>query len=77
MRFSRLLQKIILKGCELMKYFVVSKFYNSGKVEACILLESEITDDVRTEEKEDYDQYVDEFPSYEEADEFKKQCALA
>jgi hypothetical protein len=60
-----------------MKYYVVSKFFDNGKVQAEILLESEKTEDIKSEMKENYDQYVDTFDSYEEAEKFKKECFLA
>lgn len=60
-----------------MKYYVISKFYDSGKVKAFILLESEMSDDYKTESKPNFDQYVDAFDSLKEAEKFKNDCYLA
>jgi hypothetical protein len=39
------------KGDLIMKYYVVSKFFDNGKVKAEILTESEMSEDIKTETK--------------------------
>ncbi|MEL7608124.1 MAG: hypothetical protein AAGU74_01300 [Bacillota bacterium] len=66
-------------------YYVEQKYFDNGKVEVRILLESEVVGaggetaryaaakpgDAFCEEHADYDLYVDCFSTYEEAEEFK------
>lgn len=61
-----------------MKYYVVSRYYNSGKTEAKIHLESEITiNEEYFKETDSYDEYIDNFSSYEEAEKHKKEVENA
>jgi hypothetical protein len=56
-----------------MKYYVITKFYDSGKVVAGIVLESEYAGE-QNESNSRYDQYVDEFDSYEKAAAFVEEA---
>ncbi len=56
-----------------MKYYVISKFYNDGKVRAGIVLESEYAGE-KYESNSRYDRYVDEFDSYEKAAAFVEEA---
>jgi hypothetical protein len=59
----------------MMKYYVVSRFYDSGAVEAEMVLESEYNHRKHREYTgHNYDQYCDTFPSYEKALKFLNEC---
>lgn len=59
-----------------MKYYVISKFYNDGKVSAGIIREEDY-EGQQNESNKRYDQYVDCFESLEEANKFYVQCRRA
>jgi len=54
-------------------YYVLSRFYNRGRVTAEIILESEYKGQ-QNEDTEHYSQYVDTFGTFEEAEAFVKEA---
>ena len=61
-----------------MKYYVRSRFYDNGKIETKMFLESEAFDMDRTnKETNNYDEYWDEFPTWEQAQEFIEESKTA
>ncbi|MGX4263134.1 hypothetical protein ACWJXY_06675 [Clostridioides difficile] len=56
------------------KYFVISRYYNSGKTIAFIEMNST---KYKTEYIRNFDQYVDEFSTLEEAEECLQECLSA
>lgn len=59
-----------------MKYYVISKFFDNGKITTVILLESEYAGQTNCETKT-YDQYVDVFETFEAAEAFCKEALNA
>ena len=60
-------------------YGVIQKYYDSGKVECEIILESESdfhfeADKSIFKETETHDLYIDWFKRYEDAEKFKNEC---
>ena len=65
------------KGALKMKYYVITRFCDNGKVEAEIIPEAEHKGRAACVSTEDYDEYCDEFNSHEEAKKFAdeaKEC---
>ena len=60
------------------KYYVRSRFYHrTTKAEAVIFTESEAYDMCRTNrEAPEYDEYWDEFNTYEEAESYRKEATI-
>ena len=57
-----------------MKYYVISRFYDNGKVETEILLESEYKGQPAHAETAHFDEYCDEFDSLEKAEAFAEEA---
>ncbi len=55
-----------------MKYYVVSRYYNSGKVDAKLLPESKVSGEPWNKTTSSYDQYIDTFESRSTAEKFIK-----
>ena len=58
------------KGALKMKYYVITRFFDTGKVEVKIIPAAEHQGRAACVSTEGYDEYCDGFDSYEEAEKF-------
>lgn len=59
-----------------MKYYVISRFFDDGGIEARLLLESEYQGQ-QNEDTAEYSQYVDVFSSFAQAEAYLEECKRA